>query len=159
MSKEDRHRFGPRLMCAMGLVGAGLTMLAFIGPALGGCSAAAALETAGDLANGSLAHESYRVQALPSWFAEELFDASEATEAYANEQGTVFGLVLPENADAAFAWICDRMAEGAWIRAESGTPGCASFVREDGPPSWALVTCTDVGAGASVVVCVDGGQS
>lgn len=123
---------------------------------LAGCSSEAKdtlIEIASDH---PLSHEAYRTASLPSWFAEELFNEAQATEIYANEEGTVFGINASKSPTAAFDEICSSMENKGWLRVESGMPHCSTFIREEGDPSWALVSCTNVGGSTCIVVCVKG---
>ncbi|MBR5260385.1 MAG: hypothetical protein IKV48_07980 [Eggerthellaceae bacterium] len=124
-----------------------------IGLILSGCSQASE-DMLLELADKPLlSYETYQTSSLPLWFSEELFDESQATELYANEDETIFGLNVDKSPAASFNEICTSMESKGWVRIESGMEHCATFIREQGDPSWALVSCTNTGSGTSIVVC------
>lgn len=106
---------------------------------------------------GRLARNAYEVESMPIWFEDELFSVAGATELYANEDESVFGLTMGGPAEEAFSSICADMEERGWLQVESGMAYCATFLREEGEPTWVLVGCTPVGDAVSIVVGTDGG--
>lgn len=144
--KKSSHSTRAVLACSIGLILLG---------SLTGCSP----DTSNlpiDLPNEHLlSHETYRIASLPTWFAEELFDETQAEDMYANETETVFGLNVSKNPTAVFRDICTSMESKGWIRIESGINHCSTFIRETGSPSWALVSCTSVGNSTCIVACIE----
>lgn len=160
MKKQDgRHRPGPRLLSAVGLAGAGLAAMLAAGTLFESCSAESLANAAAIATGGDLEHESHAIEQLPTWFEEELFDGAHAEALYANGDETVFGLVASGSVQDALNRIGEEMAQRGWVRVDGKSEGIASFVREEGPPTWALVSCTGIGADTSIVVCTDGGRT
>lgn len=104
-----------------------------------------------------LAYGAYEVESFPPWFEDLLFPASDAAEMYASEKDGLFGMTLPGSVDDVFPFVRSCMEDRGWLCVESGLEGCATFLRETGDPSWALISCAPVGDEVSVVVNVKGG--
>lgn len=103
----------------------------------------------------SLAGEQTGIEAVPSWFEEELFALGGAKSVRVSGEGGVVGFSCAHSAESEFSQIEDELACKGWVESETGIEECSVFVKEGGVCLWAMVSCVPVGEGASVVVqCV-----
>lgn len=103
----------------------------------------------------SLSGEQTGIEAVPSWFEEELFALGGAKSVRVSGEGGVVGFSCAHSAESEFSQIEGELARKGWVESETGIEGCSVFVKEGGVCLWAMVSCVPVGEGASVVVqCV-----
>ena len=103
----------------------------------------------------SLAGEQTGIEAVPSWFEEELFALGGAKSVRVSGEGGVVGFSCAHSAESEFSQIEGELTRKGWVESETGIEGCSVFVKEGGVCLWAMVSCVPVGEGASVVVqCV-----
>lgn len=100
----------------------------------------------------SLAGEQTGIEAVPSWFEEELFALGGAKSVRVSGEGGVVGFSCAHSAESEFSQIEGELTRKGWVESETGIEGCSVFVKERGVCLWAMVSCVPVGEGASVVV-------
>ncbi|MDO4501795.1 MAG: hypothetical protein Q4D06_01305 [Coriobacteriia bacterium] len=83
---------------------------------------------------------------------EEGFVPAKACDVRIGGQGRVVGFSLPGSAADAFARMATGLEEAGWTTVPSGQDVCGTFVKEDGRLRWLLVSCSDAGGSASVVI-------
>lgn len=88
---------------------------------------------------------------LPVFFQEEIGLMKGAHDVRSNEGGSVVGYLVDGSEDGIFASLRAHMLQRGWSEVSLGSSGGATFVKEDGACTWALVTCTQVGQATSVV--------
>ena len=88
---------------------------------------------------------------LPVYFEEEigLFDG--ARDVRADDTGRVVGFLVDSSSHEAFSCVRENMMKTGWSEISLGDAEGATFVKEDGACTWALVTCTQVGSATAVV--------
>ena len=88
---------------------------------------------------------------LPEYFREEIGLPDGARDARVNEDGTVVGCTVDATPDAALQLVSARMGQGGWLKVDLGDGMGATFVKDGGFCTWALVTCTQTGRTTSIV--------
>lgn len=88
-------------------------------------------------------------------FESELFSLAGFSEVRATADGSIVGFVAKDDAANVYERVSARLMQAGWVEVESGLPTVGSFVKAGGLRTWALVSCSGVGAATSVVVqCV-----
>lgn len=90
----------------------------------------------------------------PGWFADELFSLAGEEGVMASGDWTVVGFSADCGAQEALEDVAARLQARGWVGYESGAPGIATFSKEGGTCSWAMVSCAQMPEGTSVVVRV-----
>ena len=112
-------------------------------------------QLADDAQGVSLAGEATGLEAVPSWFARELFSLDGARSIRVSAAGDVVGFVVSSDEETSMARFREVLCQGGWTESETGIEGCSVFVKREGECRWAMVSCVPVGDATSVVVrCV-----
>lgn len=109
-------------------------------------------EDAGDQAKIALGGEQMGIEAVPSWFEEELFSLGGAKSVRVSGGGGVVGFSCANSAESEFSQIGGELTRKGWIESETGIEGCSVFVKEGGVCLWTMVSCVPMREGSSVVV-------
>ena len=91
-------------------------------------------------------------RAVPRVFSDEIGMLPGARDVRVNEDGSVIGYLVEEDARTVFDAVSAAMEARGWSSVALGEEGAATFVKSGGHCTWALVTCTQTGAATSVVV-------
>ncbi len=103
----------------------------------------------------SLAGEGTGLEAVPSWFAQELFPLDGTQDVRVSAEGDVVGFVVPSGEEASMARFREALCQGGWTESETGIEGCSVFMKGEGICRWAMISCIPVGDATSVVArCV-----
>lgn len=103
----------------------------------------------------SLAGEETGPEAVPSWFAQELFPLDGAQDVRVSAEGDVVGFVVPSGEEASMARFREELQQVGWTESETGIEGCSVFMKGEGVCRWAMISCIPVGDATSVVArCV-----
>lgn len=96
---------------------------------------------------------------LDSWedrvsetYALELFDANGYQDVCVSEDQQVVGFSTDMTAEETFSQISEILTSKGWRAVPSGSSVMASFEKEDGRYSWALVSCVQMSEGCSAVI-------
>ena len=100
----------------------------------------------------SLAGEQTGIEAVPSWFEEELFSLGGAKSVRVSGGGGVVGFSCANSAESEFSQIEGELTRKGWVESETGIEGCSAFVKEGGVCLWTMVSCVPMREGSSVVV-------
>lgn len=88
---------------------------------------------------------------LPAYFEEEIGLLDGARDVRADDTGRVVGFLVDITSHEAFGCVRENMAKAGWSEISLGDAEGATFVKEGGACTWALVTCTQVGSATAVV--------
>lgn len=88
---------------------------------------------------------------LPAYFEEEIGLLDGARDVRANDTGRVVGFLVDGSSHEAFDCVRENMIRTGWSEISLGETEGATFVKEGGSCTWALVTCTQVGPATAVV--------
>ena len=109
----------------------------------------------GQLAGVSLAGEATGLEAVPQWFAQELFPLDGMRDIRVSAGGGVVGFVVSSDEEAALDRFRAKLQQGGWVESGTGVEGCSVFMKGGGTCRWAMISCIPVGDATSVVVrCV-----
>ena len=112
-------------------------------------------QLAGDSSGVSLAGEATGLEAVPPWFAQELFSLDGMRDIRVSGAGDVIGFVASLDGEDLLARFRTVLQRGGWMESGTGIDGCSVFAKEEGICRWAMVSCVPVGSATSVVVrCV-----
>ena len=89
---------------------------------------------------------------LPDAFSHEIGTLPDARDLRANAEGTVISYLVEGDEDATLKRIVDSLESKGWISVPLGGACGASFVKDSGACTWAVVSCTEVGDSTSVVI-------
>ena len=93
--------------------------------------------------------------AAPAYFLEEIGLVDGAYDVRASADGRVVGYSVDLDAQKAEQALTTLMSQSGWSEVPLGQDGAATFVKDDGRCTWALVTCTQAeGATCIVYRCV-----
>jgi len=92
--------------------------------------------------------------AVPEPFSSEIGLLPGARDIRASPQGDVVGYLVDGGSGEVLGEVSRYMEERGWTVVPLGGVQGATFVKSVGECTWALVTCTQVGAGTAVVVRV-----
>lgn len=109
---------------------------------------------------GSTAEEALAAQGLspvsegevPAWVADEVLDASLCAGAYANGDWSVLGVVREGSAAELFGEMSAALEQRGWAAHDSGAANVATFTKEEGEATWAMLQCTAVGGWTTAVL-------
>lgn len=90
----------------------------------------------------------------PEWYAEEVFDIGRETDVVALPDWSVAGFVSGAEPAAELERVAGLLSERGWTGFEGGGLSVATFYKEGGTCSWALVLCSRAGDTTSVVIQV-----
>ncbi len=99
----------------------------------------------------SIVGEATGPEAVPSWFAQELFPLDGARDVRVSAEGSVVGFVVPSGEESSMARFREELQQVGWTEAETGIEGCSVFVKGEGTCRWAMISCIPVGDATSVV--------
>lgn len=88
---------------------------------------------------------------LPEFFQEEIGLLKGARDVRANGAGSVVGFMVDDTEDGTFESLRAHMLQKGWSEVSLGSVDGATFVKDGGACTWALVTCTQVGQATGVV--------
>ena len=88
---------------------------------------------------------------LPGWFEEEIGLLRGARNVRVDGTGHVVGLLVDGALHDALEDVRESMMRAGWSAVSLGEAEGATFVKEGGTCTWALVTCTQVGSSTAVV--------
>lgn len=88
---------------------------------------------------------------LPVYFEREIGLPDGARDTRVDSTGRVVGFLVDGPSHEVFVRMRESMARAGWSEVSLGETEGATFVKEGGLCSWALVTCTQVGSATSVV--------
>ena len=109
----------------------------------------------GDSPSVSLAGEATGLEAVPQWFAQELFPLDGMRDIRVSADGGVIGFVASSDEEAALDRFRAELQQGGWVESETGVEECSVFMKGGGTCRWAMVSCIPAGDATSVVVrCV-----
>ena len=118
---------------------------------------AASLLSDGDEGFDCLVREQEESDEIDRSFQEELFDAAgkEAVR-FARDEG-VCSFECNGQPEEVFEALSDEMRKKGWFSFSSQQPLCATFMKDHGSYTWALLSCGEVG-GKTVVLCCTSGE-
>lgn len=102
---------------------------------------------AGKSAEEILAEEGYCVfsveeaDEVPTWFEQELLPLDAIGSGVATQDWGVVGFFAEGPTDEVVKDLCSQLAVRGWLGYESGEEGLATFTKEGGVCSWAMVSC------------------
>lgn len=115
---------------------------------------------AGKSAEEILAEEGYCVfsveeaSEVPTWFEQELLPLDAIGSGVATQDWGVVGFFAEGPTDEVVKDLCSQLAMRGWLGYESGEEGLATFTKEGGVCSWAMVSCVPSSEGTCVVIRV-----
>ena len=88
----------------------------------------------------------------PEWFLAEVGLLPDARDVRVDDSGQVVGYVVDCRVDETLDSLNTLMESRGWTAVPLGQVDGFTFIRQSGSCTWALVTCTQVGAATSVVI-------